>query len=66
MGGTTVGVFGWCRGGGVGEPKEVLYAPGDGEVSNPRVLTSSPSERRTVPSARSADSKSRSVRDTRR
>lgn len=52
-----------CRG-EVGEPK--LAFIGDGLVSTPIEFTSKPSLSTTVPSARKACSKSKSVRDTRR
>ena len=47
-----------------GEPNAAVM--GDGLVSMPMAFTSKPSLRTTVPSARKACSKSRSVRDTRR
>ena len=48
----------------VGKPK--LAFIGDGLVSTPIEFTSKPSLSTTVPSARKACSKSKSVRDTRR
>jgi hypothetical protein len=48
----------------VGEPK--LAFMGDGLVSTPKEFMSKPSLSTTVPSARKACSKSRSVRETRR